>query len=205
MQNILPACTRYQRSVYGQRSWCIIDDWSTSHQVRACYGRAGTDGTPSAPFLRLERSQCLLRHATHVGANAPKAKSPVLSAAMAAKLLPHLRFGSSSPFVVLTRRAYRIHTKYCTGGADFAWYKTCRGNSECLVQIWSAAQTAGSILWRGIRPFHNALVQVYRVFVSVLLRSYVVTCLIHDWRDVAFQSQGGTACSQAQGGYGSWY
>ena len=26
------------------------DDWSTAHQVTACYGRAGADGTPSAPF-----------------------------------------------------------------------------------------------------------------------------------------------------------
>ena len=27
------------------------DDWSTAHQVTACYGRAGGDGTPFAPFL----------------------------------------------------------------------------------------------------------------------------------------------------------
>ena len=40
----------------------------------------------------------------------------------------------------------RIHTKFCTGGTASAWYKTCRGNCGCMVQIWSAAQTAGSIL-----------------------------------------------------------
>ena len=71
------------------------DDWSTSHHVTACYGKAGADGTPSAPFLRLECSQCLLRPGTHVGANAPAAKSTILSAALAAKLLQHPRFGSS--------------------------------------------------------------------------------------------------------------
>ena len=80
------------------------DDWSTAHQVTACYGTASADGTPSAPFLGMERSQCLLCPGTHVGTNAPAAKSPVLSAALAAKFLQHPRFGSASPFVVLTRR-----------------------------------------------------------------------------------------------------
>ena len=60
------------------------DDWSAAHQVTACYGTASADGTPSAPFLRLEHSQCLLRPGTHVGADAPAAKSPVLSAALTA-------------------------------------------------------------------------------------------------------------------------
>lgn len=31
--------------------------------------------------------------------------------------------------------------------------------SACMVQFWSATQTADSTLWRDIRPFHNALVQ----------------------------------------------
>ena len=63
------------------------NDRFTVKKFTACYGRTSADGTPSAPFSRLERSQCLLRPGKYVGANTPAAKSPVVSAPLAAMLL----------------------------------------------------------------------------------------------------------------------
>ena len=75
-----------------------------------------------------------------------------------------------------------------------AWFKFGL-RLKLRVQFFGAAFAHSIMIWYKYTEF----------FVSVLLRSHVVPCLIRDWRDVAFQSQAGTACSQAQGGYGSWY
>ena len=66
---------------------------------------AQAEGHPSPPYLRLQKSNCVLRHAT--GSSTPVSGDstfPVVSAAAAAKLLIVPRFGSASLFIVLTRK-----------------------------------------------------------------------------------------------------
>ena len=101
--------------IQGHRSTCrfvVIDmipgfdvilgtDWMRKHEVDSHCGKS-----PSESYLRLCKSKCILwPMPAQDGRSATDPRSNVIPAQLAAKLLVSPRFGSATPFVVLTRKA----------------------------------------------------------------------------------------------------
>lgn len=81
------------------------EDWSKANAVQAQYGTPSLHGeAPGPPKLTLVKSQCRLYPSTAYAVEPTPAKDRVMTAAAAAKLLRTPKFGSASPFVVLTRK-----------------------------------------------------------------------------------------------------
>ena len=82
------------------------DDWSRMNEVHARYGSCATaNDLPAPPKLVLQKTKCeLLPITLHTGGCGAASQSPVFSACAAAKFLSHPKFGSTSFFVVLTRK-----------------------------------------------------------------------------------------------------